>query len=153
MKKFLAFFMPILLALAIGAFGAFIQTHALESWYPTLIKSPLTPPNFVFPIVWTLLYIMIGISIGILIYRQDMSVVRVWLIQLIVNFLWSVTFFAMHSPLLGLITILILDVLALTYTIYAFGRSRTAGWLFVPYVLWLLFATYLVGYIYLNNTP
>ena len=153
MKKFLAFFMPILLALAIGAFGAFIQKHALESWYPTLIKSPLTPPDFVFPIVWTLLYIMIGISIGILIYRQDMSVVRVWLIQLIVNFLWSVTFFAMRSPLLGLITILILDVLALTYTIYAFGRSRTAGWLFVPYVLWLLFATYLVGYIYLNNTP
>ena len=82
-----------------------------------------------------------------------MSVVRVWLIQLIVNFLWSVTFFAMRSPLLGLITILILDVLALTYAIYAFGRSRTAGWLFVPYVLWLLFATYLVGYTYLNNAP
>ena len=151
MKKSLAFIVPILLAFAAGFIGSYIQSPAIEQWYPTLIKSPLTPPSIVFPIAWSVLYLLMGLSIGVMIARDDMSVVRLWLLQLIVNFLWSVVFFAMRSPLLGLIVILILDVLVFTYTIYAFGRSRAAGWLFIPYLLWLLFATYLTGYIYLHN--
>lgn len=151
MKKFLAFTIPVILCFAIGLIGSYIQSPAIEVWYPTLTKSVLTPPAIVFPIAWSILYLMIGLSIGTLIAKGDMSVIRLWLLQLIVNFLWSVTFFAMRSPLLGLIVILILDVLVFTYTIYAFGRSKVAGWLFVPYLLWLLFATYLTGYIYLNN--
>jgi tryptophan-rich sensory protein len=92
-----------------------------------------------------------GISLGAMVAKGDMSLVRLWLVQLLVNFLWSVAFFALHSPLLGLIVILLLDVLVFTYTIYAFTSNTTSAWLFVPYLLWILFATYLTGYIYLNN--
>jgi tryptophan-rich sensory protein len=92
-----------------------------------------------------------GISLGAMIAKGDMSLVRLWLVQLLVNFLWSVGFFSLRSPLLGLIIILILDVLVFTYTIYAFSSHRVSAWLFVPYLLWLLFATYLTGYIYLHN--
>lgn len=151
MKRFLVYTIPAILCLAVGMIGSYVQGPALEQWYPTLVKSPLTPPSILFPIAWTILYILMGISISILIDRGDMSLVRLWLFQLIVNFLWSVAFFALHSPLAGLIVILVLDVLVFTYTIYAFGRSTAAGWLFVPYMAWLLFATYLTGYIYLNN--
>ena len=153
LKKVLAYTIPVLLCLAIGAIGSYIQTPALRSWYPTLEKSSLTPPAIVFPIAWTILYIMIGLSIGRLIVQGDMSIVRLWIFQLLINFLWSVGFFALRSPLLGLITILILDVLVFAYTLSAFSSDKVAGWLFVPYMLWLVFATYLTGYIYLNNRP
>ena len=151
MKKFFAYTIPTVLALAIGALGAYIQTPAITEWYPTLVKSPLTPPAVLFPIAWTILYILMGLSIGTMIAKGDMSLVRLWLVQLLVNFLWSVAYFALRSPLLGLIVILILDVLVFTYTVYAFGQNRTAAWTFVPYLLWLIFASYLTGYIYLNN--
>lgn len=152
MKKFLAYTIPIILSLAVGAIGSFIQSPSITTWYPTLTKSMLTPPAIVFPIVWTILYVLMGVSIGRLVAAGDMSLVKLWLLQLLVNFIWSLLFFALRSPLLGLITILILDVLVFTYTIYAFGSDRVAGWLFIPYVVWLLLATYLTGYIYLNNS-
>lgn len=151
MRKFLAYAIPIILSLAVGMIGSTIQTSALAEWYPTLVKSPLTPPAIVFPIAWTILYILMGVSIGILVARGDMSVVRLWLLQLLVNFLWSVGFFALRSPLAGLITILILDVLVFAYIVYTYSISKGAAWLFVPYMIWILFASYLTGYIYLNN--
>ncbi|MBR7183461.1 MAG: tryptophan-rich sensory protein [Alistipes sp.] len=151
MRKFLAYAIPIILSLAVGMIGSTIQTSALAEWYPTLLKSPLTPPAIVFPIAWTILYILMGVSIGILVARGDMSVVRLWLLQLLVNFLWSVGFFALRSPLAGLITILILDVLVFAYIVYTYSISKGAAWLFVPYMIWILFASYLTGYIYLNN--
>lgn len=152
MKRFLVYTIPVILSLAVGMIGSYVQSPAIEQWYPMLVKSPLTPPAIVFPIAWTILYILMGLSISVMIDRGDMSLVRLWLFQLIVNFLWSVAFFALRSPLAGLIVILVLDVLVFTYTIYAFGCNRAAGWLFVPYMVWLLFATYLTGYIYLNNS-
>ncbi|MBQ9138477.1 MAG: tryptophan-rich sensory protein [Alistipes sp.] len=151
MKKTLAFVVPIVLALTIGVFGSYMQTSALEHWYPTLVKSPLTPPAIVFPIAWTVLYVLMGISLGVMVAKGDMSLVRIWLLQLLVNFLWSIGFFTLRSPLMGLIIILVLDVLVFAYILYAIGHNRLAAWIFVPYMLWLLFATYLTGYIYLNN--
>jgi tryptophan-rich sensory protein len=74
-----------------------------------------------------------------------------WLLQLLLNFLWSVLFFALQSPFLGLLCILALDVAVLAYIIYTAGQRAVAAWLFVPYMLWLIFATYLNGYIYINN--
>ena len=135
----------------VGLLGSYIQGSALTEWYPSLIKSPITPPPIVFPIVWSILYLMMSLSIGLLLARGDMSVARLWLVQLIVNFLWSVLFFGLRSPLLGLVDILLLDILVFTYIIYAAGRSSTAAWLFAPYLLWLLLATYLNGYIYIYN--
>lgn len=151
MRKFLAYFIPVLLCFAVGLLSSYVQSSAIEEWYPTLVKSPITPPNMAFPIAWSIIYLFVGLSIGCLLVRGDMSVVRLWILQLVVNFLWSVLFFAMRSPLLGLIDILILDVLVFTYIVYAAGRRKLAAWLFAPYFVWILFATYLNGYVYLHN--
>jgi Fe-Mn family superoxide dismutase len=151
MRKFLAYFIPILLALAVGALGSYIQGNALVEWYPYLIKSPVTPPAILFPIAWGVLYVLMGVSVGTMLVKGDMSVVRLWLLQLLLNFLWSVCFFALRSPLVGLLVILALDVTVCAYIIHTMGRRSVAAWLFVPYLLWLVFATYLNGYIYVNN--
>lgn len=151
MKKFLAYFIPILLAFAVGTLGSYIQGDALVEWYPYLVKSPATPPAIVFPIAWGILYILIGISAGTMLSKGDMSVLRLWLLQLLLNFLWSVCFFALRSPFMGLLVILALDVTVFAYIVYTTGRRSAAAWLFVPYMLWLIFATYLNGYIYINN--
>ena len=151
MRKFLYYFIPILLCFAVGLLGSYIQGPALKEWYPYLVKSTLTPPSIVFPIAWSILYILIGLSLGTMISRGDMGLVKLWLIQLLLNFLWSALFFGMRSPLLGFITILLLDVVVFAYIIYALGRRSSAMWLFIPYFLWLLFATYLNGYIYMHN--
>ena len=151
MKKFFAYFIPIVLTFAVGALGSYVQGEALREWYPTLVKSSATPPAVVFPIAWCVLYLLIGISAGTMLVRGDMSVLRLWLLQLLLNFLWSVCFFALRSPFVGLLVILALDVTVFAYIVYAAGRRAAAAWLFVPYMLWLIFATYLNGYIYINN--
>jgi len=152
MRKFLAYFIPVLLCFAVGLLSSYVQSSALEEWYPTLVKSPLTPPGAAFAIAWSVIYLLVGISIGCLLVRGDMSVARLWILQLVVNFMWSVLFFAMRNPLLGLIDILLLDVLVFTYIVYAAGRRKLAAWLFAPYFVWILFATYLNGYVYLHNS-
>ena len=151
MRKFFAYFVPILLAFAVGALGSYIQGEALVEWYPYLVKSPATPPSVVFPIAWGVLYLLIGISAGTMLAKGDMSVLRLWLLQLLLNFLWSVCFFALRSPFMGLLVILALDVAVFAYIVHTAGRRAAAAWLFVPYMLWLIFATYLNGYIYINN--
>ncbi|MBQ7855688.1 MAG: tryptophan-rich sensory protein [Alistipes sp.] len=151
MRKILSFAIPVLLCFAVGVMGSYVQSPSIEEWYPTLQRSVLTPPNIIFPIAWSVIYLLMGLSLGVLLVRGDMSLVRLWLLQLLVNFLWSVFFFSMRSPLAGLITILLLDVLVFAYLIYAFSRSALSAWLWLPYMAWMLFATYLNGYIYLHN--
>ncbi len=151
MKKALSYIIPIALALAVGLLASHIQAPALQEWYPLLDRSPLSPPGWLFAVAWSILYVLMGLSLGTLVSRGDMSLVRVWLLQLVVNLLWCILFFATHNPLLGLVDILLLDILVFTYIIYAFSRRRLAAWLFMPYMLWLLFATYLNGYVYVHN--
>ena len=151
MKKLFAYLIPLVLVFAVGALGSYIQGDALEEWYPNLLKSPYTPPAIVFPIAWGVLYLLIAISLGTLLEKGDVSVLRLWLFQLLLNFMWSVLFFALRSPFMGLICILVLDVVVFAYIVYAAGRRAVAAWLFVPYLAWLIFATYLNGYIYVNN--
>ena len=89
MRRFFAYFIPIVLTFAIGALGYYLQGEALVEWYPTLVKSPLTPPGVVFTVAWSVLYLLIGTSAGTLLVRGDMSVMRLWLLQLLLNFLWN----------------------------------------------------------------
>ena len=143
--------MPVAIAFAVGALGSYIQGEALREWYPYLVKSSATPPAIVFPIAWAVLYLLIGISAGTMVVRGDVSLMRLWLFQLLLNFLWSVCFFALRNPFLGLVVILALLVSVFAYIVYAASRRPAAVWLFVPYLLWLIFATYLNGYIYISN--
>lgn len=152
MRKILCYAIPIILCFAVGMLGSYLQGPALVEWYPYLEKSPLTPPAILFPIVWTILYILIGSSLGTVLVKGDMGLVKLWLTQLLFNFLWSALFFGLRSPLLGLVTILLLDVVVFAYIVSCIGRHHLAMWLFVPYLLWILFATYLNGYVYLCNS-
>ena len=151
MRKFLAYFIPVLLTFIIGMLGSYVQGDALREWYPYLVKSPATPPAIVFPIAWAVLYLLIGVSAGTMVVRGDISLMRLWLFQLLLNFLWSVCFFALRSPFLGLVVILALLVSVFAYIVSAVSRRLAAALLFVPYLLWLIFATYLNGFIYINN--
>ncbi len=152
MKGIVYYLLPILLCLGVGFAGSLFQARSMIEWYPLLDKSTLTPPGIAFPIAWSVIYICMGISLGRLIHHsRDRVLFWIWGIQLVLNFLWSLFFFTLRYPLLGLVDILLLDVLVFIYTTSAYRRDKAAAWLFVPYFLWLLFATYLNGYIYLYN--
>ena len=142
---------------AAGFIGSFWTRTGPGSWYAdTLVKPWFTPPGFVFPIVWTTLYILMGIAVY-LIWIEDTGrrEVRIALglfaAQLVLNILWSYFFFGLESPLFGLIEILVLLIVLLA-TFFAFFRiNKIAAYLLVPYVLWGTFATILTAWILLNN--
>jgi len=146
----------IALPLLAGAIGSLFTMSSIPTWYATLNKPAFTPPNWVFGPVWTTLYVMMGISL-FLVVRGGLDVAPVrqgvflFAVQLVLNTLWSVIFFGMRSPFLGLVTILALITLV-TATIFAFYRvSRPAAWLLVPYLCWGCFATALNAMVWVLN--
>lgn len=152
MKRVLHYLLPVLVCMGVGFSGSLFQAESMVEWYPWLDKSVLTPPGIVFPIVWGVLYVCMGVSLGRLIEAgHDRVLFGIWGAQLVLNFLWSILFFTLRNPLLGMVDILLLDVLVFLYLAGARRYDRVASWLFVPYFVWLLLATYLNGYIYLYN--
>lgn len=151
MKQWKKYLWPVLLCLVVGFSGSLFQKNALQEWYPFLWKSPLTPPALVFPLVWTVLYILIGISLGRIIGKGYKDAVRDWVAQLVLNFSWSIVFFYFRQFLGGFIVLLLLDVVVLDYIVIMTKRDKWAMWCFVPYIIWLLLATYLNAFIYLYN--
>lgn len=150
-KRFFYIVLFISICLLTGYISHIFQAEALITWYPTLLMSELTPPTSVFPIVWLFLFLLMGISAGIAYTTpstQKRSVMALFVVQLIMNILWSFGFFFLQSPLTGLIILLVLDFSALFYFIGSMMIRYICGWLVFPYILWLIFATYLNGYIY-----
>ncbi len=151
MKQWKKYLWPVLLCLVVGFSGSLFQKNALQEWYPFLWKSSLTPPALVFPIVWTVLYVLIGISLGRIIGKGYKDAMRDWVVQLILNFSWSIVFFYFHQFLGGFIILLLLDVVVLDYIVIMAKRDKWAMWCFVPYLIWLLLASYFNAFIYLYN--
>lgn len=155
MKKALSFIIPVILCYAVGFTASRFQADAIENWYPLLAKPSLTPPNIVFPIAWNILYLLMGISIGLLINSSDRKkrgfFIGLFSVQLVLNFLWSMLFFYLKNPALGLIDIILLDAAIIFYTVKAYPVHKAAAWLFVPYILWVTFAAYLNLYIFIYN--
>lgn len=145
---------PMVLGLTVGALSACMQSESIRYWYPHLNKPPLTPPNIVFPVVWTILYIMMGLSMGLILQRKDdrKRLLRIlFLFQLFLNFFWCYLFFVRQNPLNGLVCIVALVWIVILYTIKAWPVRKISSILFWPYLVWLCFATYLNLYIYLYN--
>lgn len=120
----------------------------ISTVYDTLEKPPLSPPAWVFPIVWIILYALMGIS-AFIVYRSDgepvrvKSALRVYWLQLVVNFSWSIVFFRFQAFWAAAVVLAILLVLVITMLV-KFAKIRPAAALInVPYLLWLLFAGYL----------
>ena len=146
----------ILLCLSAGGIGASFTASAIPEWYSTLAKPSFSPPNWVFAPVWTLLYILMGLAAA-LIWQKGIrtpgvrSALVVFLVQLILNMVWSALFFGMRSPLYGLIDILFLWAMILV-TIAQFSKvSIPAAALLIPYLLWVTFASGLNLGIFLLN--
>lgn len=154
MKKALAYILPTLLCFILGAIAGYLQTDALIEWYPYLNKPALTPPNIAFPIAWGIIYLCMGISAGLVLTsraRARSRVMWIWFTQLALNFLWSILFFYARNPLAGMIDLVALDILVIYYMAHAYRVRRAASWFFLPYLLWILLATYLNGYILFFN--
>ena len=154
MKKIWAYILPTALCFVLGGLAGWLQQDAIEEWYPLLDKPTLTPPNAVFPIAWSIIYLCMGISGGLVLTSEAparKSAVRLWFLQLGCNFLWSILFFVCRSPLLGMADIVVLDVLVILYLVRSANVRAAAAWLFVPYLCWILFATYLNAYILVAN--
>ena len=146
----------ILLCLSAGGIGAGFTAPAIPAWYATLAKPSFSPPDWVFAPVWTLLYILMGIAAA-LVWKKGLQAPRVrsalviFLVQLILNMLWSFLFFGLRSPLYGLLDILFLWAMILV-TIARFSKiSIPAALLMIPYVLWVTFATGLNFGIFILN--
>lgn len=142
------------LSVAVGLAAGFLQADSLKEWYPYLAKPALTPPDWVFPLAWTTLYILMGVSIGLARNGAQPGIAgltRIFLAQLAVNFLWSAGFFYLRSPFAGLILITVLFLLLLLYAWKSKAIDRTSFYLFIPYIIWVGFAWYLNFYIFLHN--
>lgn len=146
---------PFLVAVAVTAFIA--GRFRPGAWYETLSKPSWTPPGWLFPPVWFLLYLGIGVA-GWLVWRAGGSgaalPLALWAAQLVLNAAWSWLFFGLHRPGAALVDIVILLVLIVAFAVAARSFSPVAAWLFVPYGLWVLFATSLnAAIVRWNPTP
>jgi benzodiazapine receptor len=148
LNEILKLVVSIIICQLAGVIGSIFTTTAIPVWYSTLIKPSFTPLNWIFAPVWTGLYLLMGIS-AFLVWRKGLdnrlvnSTLRLFIIQLILNTFWSILFFGLRSPLLGLVEIILLWV-AILLTILSFFRvSKIAGFLLVPYILWVSFAAIL----------
>ncbi len=154
MKKVLGIVLPVALCFLTGFIASRLQTDAVNVWYPTLNKSPLTPPDSLFGVAWSILYLCMGVSIGLIINSGSSRMgyfIRLFAVQLVLNFMWSILFFYFRNPLLGAIDIILLDILIILYAIKSWPQFKASSLLFVPYILWVSFATYLNLYILFNN--
>lgn len=151
MDKIKIYAKSILIPVVVGGIVGVIISSAID--YNSLQKPFLAPPSIVFPIVWTILYILMGISYGILKSKglTDKEIDLIYYIQLGVNAIWSIIFFLLKWRLFAFIWILILDVLVLLMVMKFYKKDKTAGLIQIPYILWIFFASYLNLAIYILN--
>tara|TARA_Y100000996_G_scaffold355761_1_gene296417 strand:+ start:248 stop:697 length:450 start_codon:yes stop_codon:yes gene_type:complete len=118
-----------------------------DSWYQGLVKSDLNPPGYIFGIVWPILYFLMGITA----YRTINIIKNFFYFQLFLNAIWSWLFFSFHWPLISLFDIWLLIFINIKIFFMIVKQDKLAAFLYVPYILWLFFASYLNLYIVLNN--
>ncbi|MBS9463973.1 tryptophan-rich sensory protein [Flagellimonas sp. 389] len=147
-KKIINISISVIICLLIGFLSSFATQSSVNDWYLTLSKPSFNPPNWLFAPVWTLLYIMMGVSAGI-VWSKGFH--HIWVktalyhfgFQLLFNALWSIVFFGLQSPFWALLVILTLLTLIILTMKWFSVVSKTAAILLAPYLLWVGFATLL----------
>lgn len=143
-KKGFYIFLPLILGSIIGL----VISKYID--YPTLNKPPLSPPKILFPIMWSILYLLMGIAYYIYIKNSNKENIYYY-IQLFFNLIWSILFFMLKLRFISIIWILFLN-LFIIITIKSFKEeSKISAYMLIPYLLWTLFATYLNIGIYILN--
>ena len=151
MSNFKIYLKSILIPVIVGTVVGLITSGSME--YNTLIQPPLAPPAILFPIVWSILYVLMGVSYGILESNSlvDSSINSIYYAQLFVNALWSFFFFVFEWRLFAFLWILLLLALVILMIIRFYEKNKITGLLQLPYLAWVTFAGYLNLAIYLLN--
>lgn len=157
-KKWIVLGVCILIPLLVGWVGGIFTSSSVGGWYLNLNKPSFNPPSWVFAPVWTLLFVLMGLSLYfVFVDRKNKNLenrkIFLWLfgIQLGLNLFWSILFFGLRNPFYALIEIFVLWVFILLTLIYGFKINKKSGWLLLPYILWVSFATILNYNIVLLN--
>ncbi len=141
-------FFPLLIGSIIGG----ITSNAID--YSNLAKPPFSPPSILFPIVWSIIYLLMGIAYYLFqrnVYRNKKVESFIYYLQLFINALWSIIFFVFKWRLFSVFWIVLLFIFVLINTIQFSKKYKPSAYLFIPYLLWLAYATYLNIGIYLLN--
>lgn len=154
-KKLKPYIIWVLLAEGVGLLAGLLTSDATMIYANTITKPPLAPPAILFPIVWTVLYALMGIGAARVATspnrKPDNFALNIFIVQLIVNFFWSLIFFNAQAFGFAAIWLVLLWVLVVIM-IFAFWKvDRLAAWLQIPYLIWLTFAAYLNFAVYLLN--
>ncbi|MBE7044168.1 MAG: tryptophan-rich sensory protein [Ruminococcaceae bacterium] len=152
-KEIKALAIAIFIPLAVGGFAAWITRGSMQD-YQLLQKPPLSPPGWLFPIVWGILYVLMGVSSYLIAKSQDewrTKALRVYALQLAVNFLWPILFFSLAWYLFSFLWLLFLLVLVAIMVIRFCEIRPVAGKLQIPYLFWCVFASYLNLGVWLLN--
>lgn len=141
------------ISIGVGVLSGLLTMSGMET-FESIAKPPLTPPGAVFPIVWFILYTLMGIS-SYLVYESNPRILSpaliVYAVQLAVNFTWPLIFFNRQAFLMSFIIIIALWILIIIMIVQFFKVSKTAAYLQIPYLLWVTFAAYLNFGVYLLN--
>lgn len=155
-KKIKPYVISIAIALAVGGLSALLTKNNMDV-YDTINRPSLAPPMWLFPVVWSILFILMGISSAMVYLKKDespeavTSALKVYGAQLVVNFFWTIIFFNMQAYLFAFIWLIILWILIVIMIVQFRKISPVAGYLQIPYLLWVTFAGYLTFMIYLLN--
>lgn len=154
-KSDLSFLFWLVLIMLVGWVIGFFTKDMIASWYGSLKCSPLSPPDYVFGIMWSVLYVLISLS-GKFIWSLEQSlevkaIRRLYILQIILNWSWTIVFFYYHAT-----GIAFLNILSIVYVIFRLLMkvrlfSKIASLLLLPYLCWMVFISYLNAYIYLYN--
>ena len=155
-KDLIKLILSLFLCQLAGFIGSLVTTPSIPIWYASLEKPSFSPPNWVFSPVWITLYALMGISLYLL-WREDRREPKVkialffFIIQLILNISWSMVFFGLRLPFLAFLEILLLWAVILLTILTSLKVSKVAGYLLVPYLLWVTFAAVLNYFLWFLN--
>lgn len=151
MKKVLNYIKPILIPVILGGIIGIITSQFID--YNSLNKPPFSPPSVIFPIIWTIIYILMGISYSILKNKDliDKEINTTYYTQLFTNLTWPIIFFVFKWRFISIIWILVLLALVGYMIIIFYRKNKISSLLQIPYLLWTVFATYLTIGVYILN--
>lgn len=152
-RKIEVLIISILIPLLVGSVSSLLSGDS-RTIYSNLVKPPLSPPGIVFPIVWTILYILMGIA-SFYIFESDSKykeqALKIYKVSLIFNFFWSIIFFGISYYLLSLVWLIVLIYIIINMVMIFHRIKKISGYLLIPYLVWCIFAAYLNLGVFLLN--
>ena len=145
-RKLFYLFLPLVLGSIVG----FIMSGSID--YKYLVQPPLAPPSWLFPVMWTIIYLLMGISYYLIKQVSDNEALsKIYYLQLGINLLWSIIFFVFKLRFLACLWIVLLDIVVGLMIYWFYNTKKVSGYLNILYMVWILFATYLTIGIYVLN--